>query len=247
MPCIYITTNLLYKSLGITPWRYIGSDQKDRSDYYGSSKSLLRDIKRLGRDNFVKEIIMRYDNIDNKSLREVEAQLLQENNVRLDETYYNLIDQCLPGGGKKGMKHKKKYKRSEAWIKSVTGKKRSQSAKLKMSQKKLGFKHSAVTTQRMQASNARYYLGKKGQEHPVTGHKHSDEERAKRSKAHKERWATEEFKQKLLTKMAKSWLLRDPDGNEFIVSGLKAWCKDNNIPYVAIRYNRRGWTCTQIV
>jgi hypothetical protein len=246
MPCIYITTNLLHKSLGINPWRYIGSDQRDRPVYYGSSRKLVEDIKRLGKGNFVKEIIVDYASIDNKSLREEESTILKENNVRYDESFYNIIDQYLPGGGKKGMKHRKKYTRSEAWIKSVTGKKRSEHARLKMSQKKLGTKHSLETKQQMGRSNSRYCLGKTGTEHPVSGYKHTKEECMRRSQAHKERWETSEFREKVLKKITKFWLLRDPEGNEFIIKGLRAWCKTNNIPYVVIRYNRRGWTCQQI-
>lgn len=246
MPCVYITTNLLHKSLGINPWRYIGSDQRDRSTYFGSNKSLLKDIKRLGKDNFEKKVIVHYDSIDNKSLREVESTLLKDHNVRIDESYYNIIDQCLPGGGKKGMKHRKKFSRSEAWIKSVTGKKRSTRAKLRMREKRLGSKHSAITKKRMEASNARYYLGRAGEEHPVSGYKHSEEECARRSQAQIERWNTPDYREKVLDKMAKFWLLTDPNGNEFTVKGLKAWCKANNIPYVAIRNSRRGWTCKQI-
>jgi hypothetical protein len=246
MPCIYITTNLLHRDLGIQPWRYIGSDQRDNPNYYGSNKSLVKDIKQLGKSHFVKEVILNYDSIDNKSLRQIEVQILKEYNVKQDDSFYNLIDQCLPGGGKKGMKHKRKVTRSQAWIDSVTGKKRSQETRLKISQKKLGSKHTLETRQKMSQSNSRYYSGKSGSNHPVTGYKHSAEERMRRSVESKKRWESPEIRKRVRDKMARSWLLCDPEGNEFIVKGLREWCRLKNIPYVAIRYNRRGWTCQQI-
>ena len=36
MSSIYITEKLYNKALGITPWRYMGSDQNDNPVYFGS-------------------------------------------------------------------------------------------------------------------------------------------------------------------------------------------------------------------
>ena len=68
MPCVYITENLHNKELSISPWRYIGSDQNDDPEYYGSNRDLKRDIAFLGKDKFKKIVIKYYETIDNKEL-----------------------------------------------------------------------------------------------------------------------------------------------------------------------------------
>lgn len=121
MPCIYETVNLYNLSRGIFPYRYIGSDQHDRSDYMGSNKELKKDIADLGVSMFKKIIIERFDEIDNRSLRFKEAEILQKFSVKADPTYYNKNDRYAPGSGIKGMKHKKKKVVSKAWIDSRKG------------------------------------------------------------------------------------------------------------------------------
>ena len=115
MPNIYITENLYNKALGITPWRYIGSDQNDNPVYFGSSKDLKADILRLGSEQFTKIIVKSYDNIANKELRKIEEVLLKSNNVKKDPSYYNKTDIYGAGGGVIGMKHTKKRAESY-WV-----------------------------------------------------------------------------------------------------------------------------------
>jgi hypothetical protein len=121
MPNIYLTINEYNKSNGITPWRYIGSDQNDNEFYYGSSKQLKEDMIRLGKNAFKKIILEQFGDIENKDLRRKEAEYLKRHDVKTDPSYYNLTDQYAPAGGKKGMKHSEKFPRSKAWIESRTG------------------------------------------------------------------------------------------------------------------------------
>lgn len=162
MPNIYLTINHFNREMGITPWRYIGSDQNDNELYKGSSFQLVADIKALGTELFTKEILEQFDDIDNKILRKKEAEYLKEFNVKNDKSYYNLTDVYAPAGGKKGMKHRKKYVRSDAWkasrknwIPSIetktiwktqrTGKIASLETKRKMTEKQTGEKnHNAL-------------------------------------------------------------------------------------------------------
>lgn len=123
MPNIYLTINQHNKDNGILPWRYIGSDQFDNDAYFGSSVGLLEDIALLGTDKFVKLILESISDIPNKELRFKEATYLKKHNVKHDPTYYNLTDAYAPAGGKKGMKHSKKFVRSQNWIDSRTGNK----------------------------------------------------------------------------------------------------------------------------
>lgn len=121
MPIIYLTENLFNKALGIEPWQYIGSDQNDDPTYFGSSVDLQKDIARLGDAQFKKTILAQYFDIDNKELRKLEAVELKKMNVKKDPKYYNKTDMYGPGCGVKGMKHSKKFERSQAWIDSRTG------------------------------------------------------------------------------------------------------------------------------
>jgi hypothetical protein len=86
---IYETINLYNKERGILPYRYIGSDQHNKKDYFGSNKALLKDIKILGKHNFHKNILYQFDNIDNITLRKIESDLQKKINVAEDDSYYN--------------------------------------------------------------------------------------------------------------------------------------------------------------
>lgn len=97
MPSIYLTTNLYNKQNGILPFQYIGSDQKDKNNYFGSSKKLKEDLKRLGAENFEKKILVKFVKIDNVGLREVESSLQQSLDCAGDETYYNLTNTGYKG------------------------------------------------------------------------------------------------------------------------------------------------------
>lgn len=152
MPCVYITENLYNKELGISPWRYIGSDQNDDPEYYGSNRDLKRDIAFLGKEKFKKIVIKYYETIDNKELRKIEAdEFLKPNNVKNDVSYYNKSDIYGPGGSPKGVKHKKP--RSEEHRKKIsehrTGSTKSELAREKMRQKKLGRKAADSTKELM--------------------------------------------------------------------------------------------------
>ena len=137
MTIIYLTENLYNKERNILPWRYIGSDQHNNSEYYGSSKKLREDIDILGKEHFIKIILNDYGNIDNKTLRKIEAvEYLKVLNVKKDDSYYNKSDLYAPGGGKKGMKHSKVFNRTESWKKSRSGYTHTEDTKKLMAEKK---------------------------------------------------------------------------------------------------------------
>lgn len=163
MPNIYLTINHFNKDNNILPWRYIGSDQNDNPNYFGSSSRLKEDIQKLGIDKFSKVLIEKIDNIPNKELRLKEATYLKENNVKHDPTYYNLTDRYAPAGGKKGMKmparteeHMRNWSNSRTgwipsestrhlWASQRTGKIASGATKELMSQQRTGEKnHNAL-------------------------------------------------------------------------------------------------------
>ena len=157
MPSIYITENLYNKANGIMPWRYIGSDQYDRLDYFGSSRDLKKDIVSLGPTQFKKTVIVEFDNIDNKELRKIEAtQYLKPLDVRKDETYYNKTDHYGPGCVK-GSTWKHKKTRSEEHCAKIiehrTGSTKNAAARQLMREKKLGTKQSEETKQKRADSN----------------------------------------------------------------------------------------------
>lgn len=121
MPCIYETVNLYNLSNGVVPYRYIGSDQHDRDEYFGSSALLKEHMLLLGKENFSKKILLSIEEISNKDLRLLESKILKDLQVRSDESYYNKNENYAPGCGVKGMKHTCKFPRSEKWKNSRKG------------------------------------------------------------------------------------------------------------------------------
>lgn len=81
---IYIVTNI------VTQQKYIGRKiyTKGWENYFGSSKLLLRDIERLGRDKFTRDIIEECETIEQLRYRELYWQLHFK--VKESPDYYNL-------------------------------------------------------------------------------------------------------------------------------------------------------------
>ena len=95
---IYETINLYNKKNNINPYRYIGSDQNNNPNYYGTSKSLKDDIIRLGKDNFEKTILCEFKyEISNELLRKIEGFIQKSLNCSKDETYYNRTNSSWGG------------------------------------------------------------------------------------------------------------------------------------------------------
>lgn len=111
MQVIYETINHWNYFYGINPWRYIGSDQHNKRDYYGSNKELLEDLKIIGKEFFEKRIIAKFDvtlNLSNIELREIESIIQKSLNCAKDETYYNRSNAALKGYVKFELSEEKK-------------------------------------------------------------------------------------------------------------------------------------------
>lgn len=234
MPNIYLTINLHNKDNGIVPWQYIGSDQFDRSTYFGSSHALKEDISKLGTEKFTKIIIEQFDMLPNKELRKVEAKYLKEYNVKKDITYYNKTDIYAPGGGILGMKHSKKFTRSQAWIDSKTGWDPSPRTRAIWTAQRSGRIDSVETRTKKSLNSARNQLGKVGIQSPTWGYKHSEEECLLRSIRAKQNNNTPEFKELISNQFSKKFQIIDKDGSIYYITGLSKWCKEHNLSYGAI-------------
>ena len=91
---IYLITNRYNQELGILPYLYIGSDTKDRSTYFGSSKSLQADIGKLGSKHFHKAILWQgsisdLNDLGYTKLTELECNYQTEVFDITDERFYN--------------------------------------------------------------------------------------------------------------------------------------------------------------
>jgi hypothetical protein len=87
---IYETINLYNKTNNILPYKYLGSDQHNKNDYFGSNKSLLKDINHLGKEHFKKRIICEFtEDIPNTLLRKIESQIQRYIDVANNPEYYN--------------------------------------------------------------------------------------------------------------------------------------------------------------
>ena len=95
---IYETINHYNKDRNILPYKYIGSDQHNKADYLGSSKSLLNDIKEIGKEHFEKRIICQFsEDIPNVLLRKIESQIQRFINVAENPDYYNKTNSSHKG------------------------------------------------------------------------------------------------------------------------------------------------------
>ncbi|NCD07772.1 MAG: hypothetical protein EOL97_16810 [Spirochaetia bacterium] len=80
---------------------YIGIHCTDNLEdgYMGSGKYLLKDIKKLGKEKFKKEILEFYENID--ELRTAEKEMVNKTFISSDTTY----NKVLGGGGMASYNH----------------------------------------------------------------------------------------------------------------------------------------------
>jgi hypothetical protein len=87
---IYETINLFNQKNNILPYRYIGSDQHNNPNYFGSGKELLNDIKKIGKENFQKNVLCEFNyDIDNVTLRKLESNIQKSIDVARNPEYYN--------------------------------------------------------------------------------------------------------------------------------------------------------------
>ena len=93
---VYITTNNINNKI------YIGQSTKNQKSYIGSGTFLKKAIKKYGKKNFTKEILI--DNVSSiKELNSWEAFYINLFNSRNIEIGYNLV----PGGNQQGGSHTK--------------------------------------------------------------------------------------------------------------------------------------------
>jgi group I intron endonuclease len=88
MGYIYKTTNLINGKM------YIGSSKKNPKDnwsYYGSGRNIVNAIKKYGKENFTKEILVE----SNNNIRLLEKQYLENVNARYNLKYYNMTNDAL--------------------------------------------------------------------------------------------------------------------------------------------------------
>lgn len=79
---IYKTINLINNKI------YIGQDRNNNPNYLGSGKKILRAIKKYGKQNFKREILFEFNNIEEALLKE--SQLVNSDFIKNDLTY-NLV------------------------------------------------------------------------------------------------------------------------------------------------------------
>lgn len=95
---IYETINIYNRDNNILPYKYIGSDQHNKPNYFGSNKNLLKDIKLLGKQYFEKKIIYEFsDDISNVLLRKIESQLQKSVDAAGNSEYYNRTNSSHKG------------------------------------------------------------------------------------------------------------------------------------------------------
>ena len=88
MGYIYKTINLINGKM------YIGSsikNPKDNGGYYGSGSNIVKAIKKYGKENFTKEILVE----SNGNIKLLEKQYLENVNAQYNPKYYNMTNDAL--------------------------------------------------------------------------------------------------------------------------------------------------------
>jgi group I intron endonuclease len=136
--------------------KYIGSDSNNNPKYYGSGTYIKKAIKKYGKENFVKEILCKVDNIE--LMKELEEYWIEYFDAYNNPLFYNAtkyaagISKCT--WGEKISKKTKGHK----WN---LGKKHTEKTKLKISQSNTGntFTESEKIKRRKKALGNKYALG----------------------------------------------------------------------------------------
>jgi hypothetical protein len=126
---VYKTTNL------INGKQYIGSDSNNNPNYLGSGTGFIKALKKYGKENFKKDIIVECSSYE--EMRELEIFYIQKYNAHKSSMFYNRSDKGHgQGGGErhwnygKTMSEETKQKKSL----SMTRKKHSKKVKVKVSE-----------------------------------------------------------------------------------------------------------------
>jgi hypothetical protein len=147
---VYITTNL------INGKKYIGSDSNNNPNYLGSGTSFVKALRKYGKYNFKKQILVEVDN--HELMRELEIYYIQYYNAHNSPMFYNRSDKGHGQGSRerhwnfgKSLSESTKSKKSE----SMTGKKiHSDEQKQKWSESRKG------KPTKIDYNNRKHYVGK---------------------------------------------------------------------------------------
>ena len=148
---VYITTNL------INGKKYLGKHNGKNGGYLGSGKALKDAIKKYGQENFKKEIVQEF--FSDKEAYEYEKQLSEKFNVVSDANWYNMM---IGGEGFQSGKLHPMFQipKSEEHKKKLS---LANQGKILSDEIKNKIKHSMIGEK-----NPMY--GRKGNNHPSSGH-----------------------------------------------------------------------------
>jgi len=175
---IYITTNL------INGKKYIGKDEKNDSNYFGSGIHLTRSVKKYGKENFKKEIIEHCNT--SEELNEKEIYWIDFYKACESEQFYNIAKGGDGGNIIKGYSEEQKKEIYKKTIDNRKWYKHSDETKEKISKKHKGKKLSDITKLKLSVYNTGRKMTKEQKEklsNSLKGHLTSEETRIKISKA----------------------------------------------------------------
>lgn len=242
---------VIYKTVNKTNGRwYIGKDQQNNKNYLGSGKVLIQAIKKYGKENFEKTILVETNS--NIKLVKLEKHFIKKFNAVVDPKSYNIAEGGRGGNliagytdkerkihgekiknGQKNMSEEAKKERSRKQAIASTGRTyppRSKECRAKLRAARLGTKHTDETKRQMSIDRK--------------GIKRSQEFCEKQSRARKG---------KSQPKLRKTYKLIPINGSEEIItSNLKETCSLLQLSYQGMfdqkRINRphKGWMMQEI-
>ena len=167
MAIIYKTTCLLNGKI------YIGQSKHNKSSYLGSGKLILHAIKKYGKVNFIKEVLID-DDLSKEDIDQLEIYFISEYNSTEKSIGYNIE---FGGSGNSD-------RQNSNISKSQKGRKLSEETKKKISKSKIGTKASEES----KINQSKSLIGNKNR----LGVKHTDDDKLKISNSMKNHYENEE-------------------------------------------------------
>jgi hypothetical protein len=208
---IYKTTNLINDKI------YVGQSCNNNSNYYGSGKYILNALKKYGKENFKKEILIVCKN--KHELNWSERYCIVWQGSRDYNGGYNLTD---GGNGVSGFKAWNKGKKglTTSWNKGLN---KEIDSRIYKAAKKCKISHTGLKQNKETCEKrSKSMIGKNiGKIHSIKQNKECAD------------------------KHRKTYICIDPNNNKFETNNLKQFCENNNISYrCMLEYHKtKGWIC----
>ncbi len=242
---IYKTTNLINGKF------YIGKTTQNKSNYLGSGIIIKQAISKYGSENFKRETLQECYSIE--ELNEAEQYWISE--MKAIELGYNISTGGDGGDNFKNHPNMDEIRRkisetSKGRIWSDERKKEKSERMSGAGNFNYGKKFSSEHRRKLSESHKGLLSGEKS---PNYGKKLPLEIRQKISETLKGRKLPESQKNKIANKIAKEWIIYDPEGRVYNIKNLSKFCKEHNLDNSSMckvangkSSHHKNWKCKKV-